>query len=92
MKLSKLLTGVVLIAFLAVVVTGCSKVTKANYDKIENGMSRADVEKILGKGEASGGGVGDISGAIVKWAKNDDVWITITFANDKVVTKAQNGL
>lgn len=93
MKLSKVLTGIVMVAFLAVVVTGCSKVTKSNYDKIETGMTKADVEKILGSGTAEkGAGVGDLTGSVVKWEKNEDTWITVTFANDKVVTKAQGGL
>lgn len=92
MRFSKVLTCVLLIAFMAVVVTGCSKVTKANYDKIENGMSRADVEAILGKGtESKGGGVGDLTGTVVKWEKGDKS-ITVTFANDKVVGKTESGL
>jgi hypothetical protein len=92
MKFGKLLTVVVLVAFMAVVVTGCSKVTKSNYDKIENGMSKADVEKILGKGtEEKGGGVGDLTGTMVTWKKGETS-ISVTFANDKVVAKAQSGL
>lgn len=92
MKLGKLLTCVVLVAFMAVVTTGCSKVTKANYDKVETGMSKAEVEKILGKGtEDKSGGIGDLTGTVVTWKKGDTT-ITVTFANDKVVTKVQSGL
>jgi hypothetical protein len=35
--------------------SGNSKVTKANYDKIKPGMTLADVEAVLGKGDSEEG-------------------------------------
>jgi hypothetical protein len=75
---------------------GCSKVTSENYEKIQTGMTLAQVEQILGKGnERSGGGItiGDVgaSAKVVKWG-SDDKSITATFTNDKLVMKAQKGL
>ncbi len=75
---------------------GCNKVTSENYEKIRNGMTSAQVERILGKGvEQSGGGLAigglSASGKVVTWG-DEERSITVTFANDKVVMKAQKGL
>jgi hypothetical protein len=48
---------------------GCgSKVSKSNYDKIENGMTMEEVEGILGSGEEASAGVSvgglDVTGAV----------------------------
>jgi hypothetical protein len=48
----------VLLLALCSVISGCSgnnKVTKANYDKIKPGMTLADVEAVLGKGDSEEG-------------------------------------
>ncbi|WP_278383183.1 outer membrane protein assembly factor BamE domain-containing protein, partial [Alteromonas mediterranea] len=37
-----------LIALGALALTGCSKLTKENYDKLEMGMTQDEVESILG--------------------------------------------
>ena len=45
-----------LVLLLCLAVPACkSKVTKANFDKIKEGMTLAEVEKILGKGTKEGG-------------------------------------
>ena len=85
-----------IIAISTILFVGCSKVTPDNYAKIQTGMTSAEVEQILGKGtEQSGGGIaiGNLSGSAktVTWG-NDEKSITVTFANDKVVMKAQKGL
>jgi hypothetical protein len=94
---------VCILAFcLALVGCGGSKVSKVNYDKIKDGMTVAEVEGILGKGEeqasvsvpgASAGGVSvpGMSGKNYVWKDGTKV-ITITFLNDKVSAKAQAGL
>jgi len=81
---------------LMLVLVGCSKISKSNYDKIETGMSKSQVESILGKGTDQAGVSGAIgtitgSGGIVKWG-DENKWITVTFANEKVVAKAAQGL
>jgi uncharacterized protein YceK len=80
-----------------VLVAGCgSKVSKTNYDKINNGMTVAEVEGIMGKGaeEAAGAGaIGNLPGSakVMSW-KDGDKTITVTFVNDKVTAKIQKGL
>lgn len=88
---SALLVGLMLAAM-----GGCSKVNQENYDQIETGMTRAEVEGILGEGtEQSGvaGAIGDLSGSakVVTWGQ-DNQSITVTFVNDKVVAKSASGL
>jgi len=85
-----------LLAVFLVVLAGCSKVTMENYEKITTGMSQSEVEDILGKGTAEkseGASVGDLSlsGSVFRWG-SDSKHIKVTFANGKVVTKAQKGL
>ena len=75
---------------------GGSKVTKSNFDQVQNGMARAEVEKILGEGTEQVG-VGGIAGGLVPSAKivtwtEGQKTITVTFVNDKVTIKAQKGL
>jgi len=96
MRMSGKLIGVAVLALLVVALSGCGKVTKANYDKIETGMTLNQVEDILGKGteEAGiGGAIGNVAGSakVMKWG-DEQKSITVTFANDKVVAKLQKGL
>ena len=90
------LLSVLLIGFMLAALAGCSKVTQENYGKIESGMTLSDVEAILGKGKEEagiGGAIGDLaaSGKVLTWG-DEQKSITVTFANDKVVTKSQKGL
>ena len=79
--------------------TSCSgKINKENYDKISNGMSVSQVEKILGKGESQassnvdlGEYGGNISSEVITWQNGTNV-ISITFSNGQVLAKAQSGL
>jgi hypothetical protein len=84
--------------------TACEpKVTLENYDKINNGMTLAQVEHILGSGtedSASGGfGIGSssmltASGSqqrIFVW-KEENRQIVVTFQEGKVVNKHNKGL
>ena len=75
---------------LILTVPGCGggEVTKESFDKIEKGMTLAEVEKILGKGELKTGGslnVGDVGGStkVYTWVDGDKS-ITVNFVNDKV--------
>src|SRR5262249_40189314 len=49
--------GTIVLLVFCLLVTGCtkSKVTKVNYDKIENGMTLDEVERILGSGTLTAG-------------------------------------
>ena len=93
------LYGFLATGLLMLVVGGCGKgtdVSQEAYDKIENGMTLAKVQGILGKGElqtGASGGIGDITGSakVYKWVEGDKT-ITVTFLNDKVTAKARAGL
>ena len=82
----------------AAMLAGCggSRVSKGNFDKLQNGMTQAEVEKILGKSASQAGGGGAVagitaSGKILAWTDGEKK-ITVTFVNDKVVAKTQLGL
>ena len=63
------LCGLLTASLMAVIMVGCAKgpdVSKEAYDKVENGMTLAQVEAILGKGElqtSASGGIGDLIGS-----------------------------
>jgi hypothetical protein len=91
----------VVFAVVALVASGCqSKVTKANYDKIEVGMTLQEVEKILGEGKQQGDGSGvalqvgvDLSAPrgggnmqTIVW-ESDKAKITVYFVDGKVKNK-----
>ena len=98
------LAGLVLAAVLACA-GGCEKkVTQENFERIAEGMSQREVEKILGKGEKEEGAVGtgfDRSGfsteskpppmSVYHW-KEGSKEIVITLKDGKVLTKVGAGL
>lgn len=71
------------------------KITKANYDKIETGMTLPEVEKILG-GEGLKVGTNIVNGRtteIYKWTEDDfKSYIDIIIEKEKVVEKREKGL
>jgi hypothetical protein len=93
---------------LAVAACGNPKVNKANYEKIETGMTLAQVEEILGKGKKEEGGDGsvmaaqagvDVSGGEAPRKvgdtylwENDTKTITVYFLHGKVTNKQSKGL
>ena len=86
------LTGLILMSLAAC----ASKVTQDSYDRIQTGMTLAQVQKILGKGKlqtSTSGAIGNLGGSakVYEWAAGEKT-IIITFVNDKVTTKAQKGL
>lgn len=80
--------AVAFIFFIGVVLGGCSKVTQANYDKIEMGMTYQEVVDILGAPD----GMKDVMGAKnCVWGKEPKV-IDIKFIGEKVVFHSAKGL
>ncbi|HEY9189247.1 MAG TPA: DUF3862 domain-containing protein [Sulfurovum sp.] len=77
-----------LIAALVLLLSGCNKVTKDNYDKIKSGMTYDEVVKVLGKPEGCSETLG-ISNC--EW-KDDDAMISITFISNQVTIAVANGL
>ena len=96
MRMRQAAAVLLLASFVMVTATGCSKVTKSNYDKIETDMTLDEVKSILGEGTEKGGvagTIGDItgSGKVIVWEEGEKS-ITVTFANDKVLKKLSKGL
>ncbi|HKY93135.1 MAG TPA: DUF3862 domain-containing protein [Nevskiaceae bacterium] len=72
----------------ALLLAACGGVSAENYQKIQNGMTREEVHKLLGKpDDVSGAGIGDLSFATERW-KGRGQTIHVTFLNDKVKTKS----
>ncbi len=71
---------------------GCgSKVTQENFDKIQTGMTEAEVTAILGNPtESSSVTFGPIGGTTSTWKASSGT-ITIQFVNGKVLAKAFSG-
>ncbi|MBD3800209.1 MAG: DUF3862 domain-containing protein [Campylobacterales bacterium] len=73
---------------LVLLISGCSKVTKENYNKIESGMSYDEVVKLIGKPEWCSETLGISS---CQW-KNDGAVIDIKFISDQVTFTSAKGL
>ncbi|MFN0136889.1 MAG: hypothetical protein ACKVS9_12325 [Phycisphaerae bacterium] len=82
----------------AALLFGCapSRVTIENYERVNDGMSQAEVESILGKPNKSEGGgfsLGDFDagGRVMIW-KDGEKRIIVTITGGKVILKVQKGL
>ena len=83
------LRAVILVMVICMSLVSCSilKISQENFEKIQTGMSLAQVTAILGPPtESSSVDVAVFSGTVSKW-KAGDVTITIQFVNGKVVAK-----
>ena len=83
------LRAVILVMVICMSLVSCSslKISQENFEKIQTGMSMAQVTDILGPPtESSSVDVAVVSGTVAKW-KSGDITITIQFVNSKVVAK-----
>ena len=88
MRPTRLAAMVTTLLALLLLLGACSKLTQANYDKIELGMPYQEVVDILGTPDKTD----DIVGARnCVWGKEPNT-ITIKFIADKVVYHAAKGL
>lgn len=84
---SKILAVVAAAALLLIVAACGSKVSQANFEKIQTDMTQEEVQKILGPPtETSGMSIGSFSGGTSTWTSGDST-ISIQFLNGKVVAK-----
>lgn len=81
------LRSVALLSFCMLLVA-CSKVTVENYSKITAGMSRAQVEQLLGTATECSGALGMSS---CTWG-DQKAFISVQYAADKVVLHSAQGL
>lgn len=71
----------------ALLLAACSKVTPANFEKIQDDMTRQQVMDILGEPtDVSSASLLGFSGGTATWRDGKTV-ITVRFVNDKVVSK-----
>jgi len=87
-RLPKLWAGALFFAIsLSLISCGGPPLTQENFDKIQTGMTLAQVQAILGEPtESSSVDVAVFSGTVSKW-KQGDVTINIQFVKGKVVAK-----
>jgi len=79
---------------LLVCMAGCNNLTRKNFDKIHDGMTLSQVEKILGK-EESGGPASTMPEAteVLTWQdKKAPRSIAVGFKDGRVVGKSATGL
>jgi SmpA / OmlA family len=84
-QLGSLLLGVALCVFL--VGCGATKVNKANYDKVKQGMTEAQVIDILGAPTDTKPSMG--GGKLLIWKSGTNI-VNVTFLKDKVIGKMSN--
>ena len=96
----------VLILLVCLLLPACkSKVNKANYEKVKEGMSLEEVEKILGKGDKETGDGSNVAGQfgvaipsaptsgggdVYTWESGNNT-IRLTFRDGKLVHKNATG-
>lgn len=69
--------------------SGCSKLTKANYDQLEVGMSQQEIEAIIGTADSCDKTLGTLN---CIWGKKDGKHVSINFVGDKAITFSYDGL
>jgi hypothetical protein len=80
----KKITRFFLLATLAVVLVACSRVNQDNFDRIQTGMTQAEVKAILGTPtETSSINIGGLSGTASRW-DGDNGSISVQFVNGEV--------
>jgi hypothetical protein len=83
----RLAVALVLVICLSLVACSSFNISQENFEKIQTGMSLAQVTAILGEPtESSSVDVAVFSGTVSKW-KAGGITITIQFVNGKVVAK-----
>ncbi|HEY7326458.1 MAG TPA: hypothetical protein VH592_02385 [Gemmataceae bacterium] len=96
----------VVVLLMCLLLPACqSKVNKANFDKVKEGMTLEEVEKVLGKGSKETGDGSNVagqfgvaipsaptsgSGDVYTWESNSST-IRLTFRDGKLVHKSATG-
>lgn len=80
---------VFMLCLAGVLLQGCSKVTLANYDRVEMGMIKSDVEMILGDPDQCEAVIGTYS---CIWGQPDDKYIKVSYIAHRAAVITQGGL
>ena len=79
----------VFILTLVMFLTGCSKLTKVNYEKLEVGMNQNEVSEVIGSSENCSKSMGTLT---CIWGDEEDKHIKVRFIGDAAVTFSNHGL
>ena len=79
---------VIALLTLCVVLTACSKINQENYARLKAGMSKAEVEQLLGTPTECSGALGMTS---CTWG-NEKSFISVQYATGKVLMYSGQGL
>ena len=74
---------------LVVLLSACSKVNKENYDKLELGMSKEEVQAVIGGSDNCDETMGTLS---CVWGDKDGKHIKVLFVADAAVNFSNSGL
>jgi len=92
MKTFKKLNLSLFLISLMILISCSGNINKENYDKIRNGMTKAEVESILGKGDSNASSsYGGYSSEAVTYQSGMKV-ISVVYSNGRVEAKSQAGL
>ncbi|WP_394220727.1 DUF3862 domain-containing protein [Alteromonas gracilis] len=83
------LAMIVFLALNTLALSGCSKLTKENYDKLEMGMTQDEVEAVLGSADNCAKTMGATA---CTWGNEDAKHVKIVFMGNKAVTFSYDGL
>lgn len=72
-----------------ILLSGCSKLTKVNYDKIEMGMVKSDIEIVLGPADSCDRLFGTFT---CIWGDSDGKYIEIRFIAGRASVFSHDGL
>lgn len=81
--------SLVFTAAVLVLLSGCSRLTMENYDKLEMGMSKAEVEDVIGSADECVETLGAVN---CVWGKKDAKHISVNFVADRAVMFSNKGL
>lgn len=81
-------TATLVLLSIALALVGCARLTRANFDRIEEGMSYSEVVGILGEPDDSKSvGFGPLSASTATW-EDDQALISIQFVNERVKVRS----
>lgn len=73
----------------ALLLAGCSKLNKENYDKLETGMSQTEVEAVIGTADNCTKSLGTVS---CLWGDENGKNVKVVFMADKAIGFSYDGL
>ncbi|WP_218309481.1 outer membrane protein assembly factor BamE [Alteromonas antoniana] len=80
---------IITLALGALLLAGCSKLNKENYDKLETGMSQAEVEAVIGTADNCSKSMGTVS---CLWGDENGKNVKVVFMADKAIGFSYDGL